>query len=216
MHCRELRIINKINFTVSRTKCTYRPIRLLERDWPNLWSGTVIDHPSANRYIYTLNLSTVPQSSPSFYPHNMEYFRSFLRTIGLLQPPKVDFISELPLEVSQLILRKLDPKSLLSVAQVSRRWLDTCCSDRTLRRTAKHCKQSLEKRIQERFVGDKFSSGLRIARREKARHSLQVQKIVPRVRIDASVAFRRLPRRHPIIIKDKVGVSNRCSRYIRI
>ncbi|XP_076221819.1 uncharacterized protein LOC143174341 [Nomia melanderi] len=133
----------------------------------------------------------------------MEYFRSFLRVIGLLQPMKVDFISELPPEVSQLILRKLDPKSLLCAAQVSRKWLDVCGSDRTLRRTARHYKQCVVKRLNERFVGD-TTSGSGTAGREKVLPP-QVEEIVPRVRINANVALRRLPRRLPTLMEDKLS-----------
>ena len=46
----------------------------------------------------------------------MEFFRSLLSAVGLFVPSKVDIISELPLEVSHLILRKLDPSSLQSAA----------------------------------------------------------------------------------------------------
>lgn len=42
-------------------------------------------------------------------------------------------ISRKRLQVSQLILRDLDPKSLLFAAQVSRRWLEICKSDKILR-----------------------------------------------------------------------------------
>nr|XP_033329023.1 uncharacterized protein LOC117221850 [Megalopta genalis] len=49
----------------------------------------------------------------------MENFRTFVDVIGVLDPTKADFISELPPEVSQLILRMLDPRSLLCAARVS-------------------------------------------------------------------------------------------------
>lgn len=61
-----------------------------------------------------------------------------------LQPSeqKVDFISELPPEMSQLILRKLDPESLLHAAQVSHSWMNICQSDPCLRNTARQHKNA--------------------------------------------------------------------------
>ena len=56
---------------------------------------------------------------------------------------KIDIVSELPLEVGQLILRHLGSKSLLNAAQVSHTWLSICKSDNILRRRARHhlCRQ---------------------------------------------------------------------------
>lgn len=73
---------------------------------------------------------------------SMKLFRSFLRTIRPSHRTKlkIDFISELPLEISQLILRKLDPESLLRAAQVSRYWLRVCRSDPRLKITARKYK----------------------------------------------------------------------------
>ncbi|XP_076660799.1 uncharacterized protein LOC143364225 [Halictus rubicundus] len=81
------------------------------------------------------------------------FARSFLRALGLLESAKVDFISELPPEVSQLVLRNLDPKSLLCAAQVSRKWLNVCRADPHLRRTARHYEQRTMRRRNERFTG---------------------------------------------------------------
>ncbi|CAK9831386.1 hypothetical protein ANTRET_LOCUS8388 [Anthophora retusa] len=83
----------------------------------------------------------------------MEYFRSFLRRIGLLESFKVDIISELPLELSQLILRQLDPKSLLSAAQVSYKWSEVCTSDCCLRKMGRHYLRAERKRIRAEFMG---------------------------------------------------------------
>ena len=75
---------------------------------------------------------------------NMKPFaKSFLRTIRSTER-KLDFISELPLEMSQLILRKLDPESLLRAAQVSRRWMNICRSDPRLKTTARRYKKTRE------------------------------------------------------------------------
>lgn len=69
----------------------------------------------------------------------MEILNSLLHTFKLSKP-KVDFISELPPEMSRLILRKLDPQSLLRAAQVSRSWLNICQSDSCLKNTARQYK----------------------------------------------------------------------------
>lgn len=58
---------------------------------------------------------------------------------------KVDFISQLPPEISQMILRHLDPVSLLRAAQVSRRWLQICKSDRRLRENARNYLRLVER-----------------------------------------------------------------------
>lgn len=61
----------------------------------------------------------------------------FLKSLFNCNTKKVDFISELPLEVSQMILRKLDPESLLNVPQVSQKWHLACSSDVCLRKKAR-------------------------------------------------------------------------------
>jgi len=84
----------------------------------------------------------------------MEFFRNFLCAIGMLEPTKVDFIFELPLEVSQLILRHLDPESLLCAAQVSRRWLRICKSDKILQQTARRHKRETKERMRKQIFGE--------------------------------------------------------------
>ena len=83
----------------------------------------------------------------------MEFFRSLLRAIGLLEPSKVDFIAELPLEVSQLILRKLDPESLLCAAQASQKWMIVCRSDKILRDTARDHKRRIRRKMMGKVFG---------------------------------------------------------------
>lgn len=111
----------------------------------------------------------------------MEFFRSFLRVIGLLVDAKVDFISELPPEVSQLILRKLDTKSLLCAAQVSRKWLYVCRADKSLRQTARHHKQRAMRIMNERFSGAAVGASTTIPRRDLPIPAL-VRRCVPFVR----------------------------------
>lgn len=51
---------------------------------------------------------------------------------------KMDLISELPIEISHTILRMLDPETLLSVPQVSRKWHEVCSSDSYLKEKARN------------------------------------------------------------------------------
>ncbi|XP_076164210.1 uncharacterized protein LOC143145074 isoform X1 [Ptiloglossa arizonensis] len=127
----------------------------------------------------------------------MEYFKSFLCAIGLLAPTKVDVISELPLEVSQLILRKLDPESLLCAAQVSRKWLGVCASDKKLRRTARrHRRRTVSKRRRE-FLGEDVPRQTRMETRRQVRERKCVPSVVPCARLEAEVVFGRVPRYPP-------------------
>ncbi|XP_031771850.1 probable E3 ubiquitin ligase complex SCF subunit sconB [Apis florea] len=95
----------------------------------------------------------------------MEFFKSFLQTIGILEPTKVDFIFELPLEVSQLILRKLDAESLLCAAQVSRKWLQVCKSDKILKQTARRHKREIRRKMREQILGRDSPSRIESLRR---------------------------------------------------
>ncbi|PSN34436.1 hypothetical protein C0J52_20388 [Blattella germanica] len=52
----------------------------------------------------------------------------------LFTPRPVDFIRKLPILAATMILRMLDPKSLLAAAQVDKTWLSVCRSDCILRR----------------------------------------------------------------------------------
>ncbi|XP_043257907.1 uncharacterized protein LOC122400478 [Colletes gigas] len=124
----------------------------------------------------------------------MEFFKSFLRVIGLLQPAKVDFISELPLEVSQLILRKLDPESLLSVAQVSSKWLNVCSSDKRLRQTARRYQRRNRKEMRRAFLGELSTAQWRLDVPRKLPETKMMLRNVPRARVEVAVVFGRAQR----------------------
>ncbi|XP_054014905.1 uncharacterized protein LOC128895920 [Hylaeus anthracinus] len=147
----------------------------------------------------------------------MEFFRSFLRVIGLLAPAKVDFISELPLEVSQLILRKLDTESLLCAAQVSRKWLDVCSSDKSLRQSVRRHKRRNKKRMRKAFLGRGAAELPNVDVARMLSQKKRTPKQVPRARIDANVLFGRT-QHHELrkLIKQgrgsKVAVRSRCMR----
>ncbi|KAJ4427895.1 hypothetical protein ANN_23903 [Periplaneta americana] len=46
---------------------------------------------------------------------------------------RVDITGRLPVELAIIILRNLDPRSLLSAAMVNKRWLSLCRADSVLR-----------------------------------------------------------------------------------
>ncbi|KOX75683.1 hypothetical protein WN51_12010 [Melipona quadrifasciata] len=64
---------------------------------------------------------------------------------------KVDFIANLPIEVSQLILRMLTPTSLFHAVRVSKKWLQVCKLDSVLREKARVHKQK-EMEMEARIV----------------------------------------------------------------
>lgn len=94
-----------------------------------------------NLIIYKNALSTCHQSLRKLDCNSivMEFFRKLLSAIGATscERKKVDFISNLPLEVAQHLLRMLDSRSLLNAAIVSRRWLTACQADFRLRQSAR-------------------------------------------------------------------------------
>lgn len=62
----------------------------------------------------------------------MEFFSKLMTFIGVREQ-KVDILKELPTEISQIILSKLDTQSLYNASQVSRTWLSLCKSTSNLR-----------------------------------------------------------------------------------
>lgn len=80
----------------------------------------------------------------------MECFRKLLSAMGLTLAPtkKVDVISNLPVEISQLILRMLDTSSLLNATSVSRSWLKVCTGDFQLRQSARRLLRKQRRQLQ--------------------------------------------------------------------
>ena len=160
----------------------------------------------------------------------MEFFRSFLRVIGLLEPTKVDVISELPPEVSQLILRKLDSESLLCAAQVSRKWMNVCRSDKCLRRSARSYIGGIERQRREEFLGADSPKEARTTAPQRVREINRVREVrrvrnptvlpakAPFVRFGAAVTFGRIqpPRILPKLTKVNPPTGVRTSRCIRV
>ncbi|XP_031771851.1 uncharacterized protein LOC116414251 [Apis florea] len=118
----------------------------------------------------------------------MEFFKSFLQTIGILEPTKVDLIFELPLEVSQLILRKLDAESLLCAAQVSRKWLQVCKSDKILKQTARRHKRQTRRKMREQILGRDSPSRIESLRRIRELRK-DIKYNVASTRLETAVVF---------------------------
>ena len=57
----------------------------------------------------------------------MDSFKNLLRIIGVYHEG-IDYLKELPLEISEIILSKLDDESLFNTAQVSTKWYQICQS----------------------------------------------------------------------------------------
>lgn len=72
------------------------------------------------------------QNSPTKQT-TMNFLKSLL-TFTKPRNPKINFINDLPTEISQMILSHLDSQSLLNAALVSRKWLSVCKSTSTFRR----------------------------------------------------------------------------------
>lgn len=67
----------------------------------------------------------------------MEFFSNLLTSfIGIFQSTN-DPIAVMPIEICEMIFRQLDPQSLLNAARVSKKWMDVCKNDSTLRNTAR-------------------------------------------------------------------------------
>ncbi|XP_069683207.1 uncharacterized protein [Periplaneta americana] len=61
----------------------------------------------------------------------------FFSSSPVLQDERFDIVGNLPIEISVMILRNLDPRTLLSAAMVNKTWLNYCRADSTLRKRIK-------------------------------------------------------------------------------
>lgn len=84
----------------------------------------------------------------------MEFFQKFLVAIGVTSAPSppVDFITNLPIEIAQHILRMLDTHSLLNATNVSRNWLNVCTGDSQLRQSARRRLRNQRRQLQNTFI----------------------------------------------------------------
>ena len=137
----------------------------------------------------------------------MEFFKSFLQTIGIFEPTKVDFISELPLEVSQIILRNLDEESLLCAARVSRKWLQICKLDKILKQTARLHKRQIRRKMREQILGRDSPS--RIESLGRIQQELRRNRNVASIRLESAAVFAKRTRIPP---PRNIKVSNSSTR----
>ncbi|XP_043507401.1 probable E3 ubiquitin ligase complex SCF subunit scon-2 [Frieseomelitta varia] len=144
----------------------------------------------------------------------MEFFRLLLRAVGLLEPSKVDFIVELPLEVSQLILRKLDPESLLCAAQVSRKWMAVCRSDKILLDTAKNYKRSIRRKMMGKVFGLDLvaEEEMEMVRRRHVQRNTLPPKVQKTVVFAKTRESRRLPK-HSKVNRSSNAKPVKCMRF---
>ncbi|XP_031771849.1 uncharacterized protein LOC116414250 [Apis florea] len=148
----------------------------------------------------------------------MEFFKSFLQTIGILEPTKVDLIFELPLEVSQLILRKLDAESLLCAAQVSRKWLQVCKSDKILKQTARRHKREIRRKMREQILGRDSPSRIESLRRIRELRK-DIKYNVASTRLETAVVFgnrSRIPPPRNIKVSKSNSSNKKSRKCIRI
>src|SRR5436309_13158048 len=68
----------------------------------------------------------------------MEVLKTFLSYIGLYES-KINFIEELPLEISSMIIAMLDWKSLQSAAMVNGKWRHICEYEQRRRKLLQKC-----------------------------------------------------------------------------
>ncbi|KAK0079990.1 hypothetical protein PV325_000578 [Microctonus aethiopoides] len=67
----------------------------------------------------------------------MEFFAKLISAIGT-SGVEHDLIEILPVEITEIIFRQLDPRSLLNIARVSTKWMNVCRQDCKMRCTVRH------------------------------------------------------------------------------
>ena len=72
----------------------------------------------------------------------MDLFHKLMNFLGVYNQ-NIDFISDLPIEISQMILSKLDPQSMLNAALVSHKWLAVV-------KSTKPCRQTIRRHLRRR------------------------------------------------------------------
>lgn len=66
----------------------------------------------------------------------MEFFSHLMSALGIWNRG-VDIIGDLPIEVAEIILQKLDSVSLMNAAKVSSKWMAICKGSSRLRKSAR-------------------------------------------------------------------------------
>lgn len=88
----------------------------------------------------------------------MESFTQLMSCIGASQSGS-DFVANLPVEIAELILLKLDPRCVLNAALVSRKWLAVCKGSSRLRRITRcHLRKNKKRMMSHRPIVTRHSS----------------------------------------------------------
>ncbi|OXU24977.1 hypothetical protein TSAR_008509 [Trichomalopsis sarcophagae] len=110
---------------------------------PRMWH-----HPSPACYTPSILHQLLKSAEHFEKAANMDSFKQLMTAMGVYHQG-IDFIRELPVELSQIILSKLDTRSLLNAAQVSRKWLAISKSTSSLRqRVRRHIRRRTRKLAQ--------------------------------------------------------------------
>ncbi|KAK0167270.1 hypothetical protein PV327_004692 [Microctonus hyperodae] len=78
----------------------------------------------------------------------MESFAMLMSTIGA-SSVEHNLVEMLPIEITEIIFRHLDPRSLLNVARVSKKWMNVCRGDCKIRRTVRNHLQKERRQLLE-------------------------------------------------------------------
>lgn len=116
----------------------------------------------------------------------------------------VDFVASLPVEIAELILLKLDPRSLLNAAGVSRKWMAVCSGSSRLRSTGR---RHLRKEKLRMSGGEILTKRRRAALRRQvdlAERSFHQVLVAP----SASPVSRTIEVNRPVTIKNRSSDKN--------
>lgn len=102
--------------------------------------------------IYTIDVAEQHHSAISLASISiMEFFAKLMSVIGASRSG-IDFVASLPVEIAELILLKLDPRSVLNVARVSRKWMAVCKGSFRLRGVARRHLRKEERRMSDGLI----------------------------------------------------------------
>ncbi|KAK0083456.1 hypothetical protein PV325_008768 [Microctonus aethiopoides] len=98
----------------------------------------------------------------------MESFAMLMSTIGA-SSVEHNLIEMLPIEITEIIFRQLDPRSLLNVAQVSKKWMAVCRGNCKIRRTVRDHLQKERRQLLEIDAMEPKSKKIKMNKPSKVR-----------------------------------------------
>lgn len=148
----------------------------------------------------------------------MEYFRKLMSAIGLNSAAsgKVDFISKLPTEISQHIIRLLDAQTQLNVAVVSRKWHSVCQGDYRIRRSVRHHLRKQKRKLSQVTKITKKSNNIHPKGRTRISQSLEFQPTFENMRFVQNFEVSRSSKVMIQSSSTRIAVSHRSSVTKRI